>query len=289
MRLTVLRAAGIAALAAMLVAAACGGSSSSGTSTTSTTSGGTSTATTSGVSSPVASPVASPQASPSAMTGSPAASPMASPSALSSPVTLATAFSNLEAKNSYVLNMTLSGFPGVGSLISNASSSQQVTLTRSGNDRHMVVNNASGSKVAELWQVGGKTWVDIGAGPIQVPGTNSAAGQVQPILGAPALFMQKVSGDQGAYQVTGQDTVNGISTTVEKASYTVNNPAIAGLLPAGTSTVTSTIWVANDGQYLVKADMTINQGSGTPTTGQGAHLTLIATQIGSAPSIQAPQ
>ncbi|HLI51726.1 MAG TPA: hypothetical protein VKU87_08015, partial [Thermomicrobiaceae bacterium] len=161
----------------------------------------------------------------------------------------------------------------------------------SNNNRHLTVNNTGGNKLAELWQVNGKTYVDIGTGPIQLNATNGPGAQVGVLLNAPKLFLQSMSGNSNAYTISGTDTVNGISTTVEKANYTVNNPNINGFLPAGTHQVQSTIWVANQGQYLVKLQMTLTpaNASGTPQAGQTpSTITMNATQIGTAPAVTAP-
>lgn len=188
------------------------------------------------------------------------------------------------------MNMTTMGFPQLTALIPGAGQSQMMTLDRSNNDRHLKVTNTNGGKLAELWQVNGQTYADIGTGPINV-GNSGPGAQVAALLGAPKLFLEKMSGNPSNYQITGTDTVNGISTTVEKATYTVNNPDIAGLLPAGNHQVESTIWVANDGQYLVKAEMKVTpaNASGTPQAGQTpSTVTLNVTQIGTAPAVTAP-
>lgn len=283
MRFRLVAFVGIAALGSLMLLAACGGGSNS----SSTATGGTTqeTSTSTSVSSPG---TTSPVASPGTAVATPSVSPSGSPTG-GAPISLGTAFSNLESQQSYVLTMDVSGLSGLAAMLPNAGNSQKITLTRSGNDRHLVVEGSNGNKVGELWRVDDQTYVDIGTGPMEVGQAGGIANNLVPLLDAPSAFIKGMSADENKYEVTGTDTVDGVDTTVQKASYQVEKPSGTGMMTPGPAMVDSTMWVATDGGYLVKLEMNISQSGGTPTSGEsGAKVTANVTQVGSAPEIKAP-
>ena len=278
-----------------LVVAACSGLT---TPSSSSATGTSSTSPSSAAASPAASPAAS-LASPS-VTGSPVASPAASPTA--SGVSLAQAFANLSQQSSFVMKMTMTGASGIASVLPDASGTLVITTTRNNGNAHIVVANQSGGTLAQVWRVNGQQWVDTGSGPQQANANAAELLALTPIVNSPALMMQTFSGANNQYTVTGQQTVNGMQTTVEKTQFSVNDATASVLFPAAAAGVQSTIYVATQGNYLVRGtlDLTATGGSASssaasPTTaaspvaaGANSTVTIDVTQVGSAPAITAP-
>ena len=159
-------------LAGALILSACGGGSSSPTTAavSSPAAAASAVPTTSAAASPTtgaASPsaVATATASPvsSIATASPTTSSSASASPatgtqVSGPVNLATAFSNLESQGSYQMVAQIQNQPGVLSVVPGITPSDTLTIEVSNGNRHVSVQNNSGSKIAELWKVGDQVW-----------------------------------------------------------------------------------------------------------------------------------
>ncbi len=260
-----------------LTLAACGGGKGSPI-TTPTVGGGATSPT--AISSPVAtvSPVESP---------SPIASPTGSPTAAATD--LATAFANLEQQGSYSMRVALQGFPDAAALLPGANGGLTLEIDRSGDDRHVRILDTSGKRLAELWRVGGRTWVDPGTGPIEATENTPIVGQLLPFLDAQQFIVSMLGSQTANYTVTGTETVNGVDAVVERATYQVTPPSGAPLMANQTATVDSTLWVARDAGYLVRAQMTITPTAGTPTTTTGpAQVGIDVTNVGQPITIQPP-
>ena len=233
-----------------------------------------------------ATPRSTPSASPSV---SPTASPGASPAALTKPVALAEALDNLEAQDSYVMQLDAAGFTGAETLLPGAGETFRITLRRSGDDRHVRVFDADGNRLVELWRVDGQAVTDVGAGPIAATSDTPIVGRFLPLLDLDTRFLRTLSGDDADYTITGTETVDGTPATVEEATYDVSGASRALLTTSDTATVASTMWVATEGPYLLRLDLTLTPTGATPATDtQPATAHVEVTDIGTAPPITAP-
>lgn len=276
-------------LTMLLVACRPGGTPATPTPESTTPPVATTAPTASPTASPVATPEASPIASPTATRGTPAASPSASPAALAQPVTLAEALDNLEQQGSYVMHLDVAGFAGAETLLPGSGDTFEVTLQRSGQDRHVRVLDGRGNRVIELWRVDGQELADFGPGPLAVTSDTPIIGRLLPLLDLDSRFLRALSGDDADYTITGTDTVNGTEATVEEATYEVSGASRAMLVASDTATVDSTMWVATEDQYLLRLDLVFTPTGATPTTEtQQATAHVEVTDIGTAPPVTAP-
>lgn len=219
----------------------------------------------------------------------PSASPSASPSALTEPVTLAEALDNLEAQDSYVMHLDAAGFAGAEALLPGSGDTFQITLRRSGDDRNVRVLDADGNRIIQLWRVDGQEVADFGTGPIAAAPDTPIIGRLLPLLDLDTRFLRTLSGDEADYTITGTETVDGIPATVEEATYEVSGASRALLTASDTAAVDSTMWVATEGRYLLRLDLTFTPTAGTPTAGgRQATAHVEVTDIGTAPPITAP-
>lgn len=239
--------------------------------------------------SPATSIQISPTTSPATPRGTPSASPSASPAALTEPVTLAEALDNLEAQDSYVMHLDAAGFAGAEALFPGAGDTFQITLRRSGDDRHVRVLDAAGNRIIQLWRVDGQAVADFGAGPIAVTPDTPIVGRLLPLLDLDTRFLRTLSGEDADYRITGTETVDSTLATVEEATYEVRGASRALLTASDTATVDSTMWVATEGEYLLRLDLTFTPTNATPATDtQPATARVEITDIGTAPPITAP-
>ena len=288
MRIVLTRLVALGLLLGVALTVACGGSSTpagvGATSSTSSSVVGTQAASPTTTSSPVTSAAASPaEASPTGNT-----------------VSLAQALTNLSQQTSFVIKVTMTGVTGVAAVLPNAGPTLVVTTERNGDNSHVVVANADGTKLAQVWRVGSQQWVDMGSGPQPVTGSTPQLVALTPIVNAPSLLLGTFSGAVSQYTVTGHETVNGVQATVEKGTFQVNDAQQSILFPVASASVNSTIWVADQGGYLLRANLQLSGAAGTPTTGSstpvgspsvgGGNATVMAdvTNVGSAPSIGTP-
>jgi hypothetical protein len=233
-------------------------------------------------------------------------SPMASPSSQSGESTgLAAAFSNLQDQQSYIMTAKLSNLQGSFAKIPGIGEQSTVKIERSGKDQHLTIMSNDGHTTFEVWQIGDQVWANIGSGPVKVSKDNTVVAQFVSMLSADQQIIESFESTDATYTSAGTDTVNGIQTNVETATYTMarskNNMFFSG---DENGTVTSKIWVAQDGNYLVQGEFTIN-GSGSasspagsammgtpmsasPSAGGSAEVTVNVTQIGQVQSIQPP-
>lgn len=205
---------------------------------------------------------------------------MASPSESTSgqAVTLATAFKNLQNQNSYVMTATLDNIRGPFTQMTGDTSHMTLRIERSGNDRHLSVENSKGDTVFQLWQVNGSIWADLGSGPTRIGSNNAMVTQFTRMLISDQQMIDAVRPSSANWQVAGNDTVNGTPAIVETAKYTVNGSNSMMFHANSNGTVDSRMWVAQDGNYLLKAQFTF-EGSGAASASGSAVSSLVGTPI----------
>lgn len=290
-------------LAGALILSACGGGSSSPTTsaaisspaavaTSAPTTSAAATATSSSAATPSAVSTATVAPTSSAGTASPTTSTSASASPatgpqVSGPVDLATAYSNLESQGSYQMTAQIQNLPGVLSVVPGITPSNSLMVEVSNNDRHVAVENNSGTKIAELWKVGDQVWASAaGSPPVQADANTAVVGALVPLALADQQLITTFEAQGATYTVTGSEDIDGVATQVETASYQIN-PSNNIFLGNGPYTVNSTLWVAKSGGYLVQALMQLSQGAGTPTTSSPS-VKINVTQVGQTVTITPP-
>jgi len=294
----------IGAIAGLVfVLAAC--SATTGTPTTSSGSGASSTAS----GSTAATTPSSTSANPSGSASASLSSPMASPTGQA--VSLATAFKNLQDQNSYVMTATLDNVGGTFAQMTGDMSHMTLRIERSGNDRHLKVTNGKGDTVFQLWQVNGSVWADLGSGPTKIGSNNVLVSQFSAMLLSDQQLIDAFSSSSPNWQVVGSDTLNGTAANVLTSQYTIDGSRGALFHANGNARVDAKMWVAQSGNYLLKAQFTFSgNGAGgasstavpsffgtpipgapmnaTATSNGGGQVTIDVTQIGQVQSIQAP-
>lgn len=227
-------------------------------------------------------PAASPEATPSPA-ATPTSGPAGTPTGLEQPVTLAQALDNLEAQGSYVLDMSVSGFPGAAGTMSTESAWSRLTLTRSGEDRHVELKNHSGATVMEMWHVHGQDYVDFGSGHHPGRGATPPAGRMLGLMSMPEQLLRRFSADPASYTITGTETIDGVETTVEHATYQLSASNEPPMMMHHGGNAESTLWVANEGHYLMRLELTV-----TPAHDRPATVRVDVSQVGTAPQVTEP-
>ncbi len=248
---------------------------------------------------------ASPGASP-ALNGSPgaspdvAASPDASPEAVA-PIDVSTAFENLLAQPSFVMEIDLEGLPVIAQSVPLVDDSVSMRLEKSGDDRHLMVMDQSGTTLLELWVVNDEMYFDIGQGAAPLPDT-SALGvpeeAVTQLLDAPEELIAALASDNADWTVTGEREVNGFDTIVEEASYEVSGIGETIYFNDGDAMVDAMLWVEQDEHFLVQMNADIVQSNaegddatpdaGTPTTATASQITIDVLSVGDVDQIEVP-
>lgn len=275
----------------IFVLAACSGSSNPSTTSSAGSSSVLSTPARTSTTSSATTPTTAREASPYVRASS-------SPS--SGAIDLATAFKNLQKQNSYAMTIKFTHVEGTFATIPGVTSQSTVKVERSGKDQHLAVVSSTDHTVFELWQIGGQVWVNIGAGPVKVAKDNSMVASFVAMLGADQQLMNSMESNQATYQVSGTDTVDGTQATVETAQYTASHTGDSMFLPNNErATVNSKIWVAQDGNYLLKGQFSVSGNAGaTPASGMttagspsatgAAQVMVSVSQVGKVQSIQPP-
>lgn len=252
--------------------------------------------------SPAGSPAltGSPDASPG-ITGSPDASPEAA-----APVDVATAFENLLAQPSFVMEIDLEGLPVIAQAVPLVDDTVSMRLEKAGDDRYLTVMDPSGATLLELWVVDDEIYFDIGQGAAPLPDT-AALGvpeeAIVQLLDAPEELIAALASDNADWEVTGEAEVNGFNTIVEEASYEVSGIGDTIYFNAGNATIDAMLWVEQDERFLVQMNADIIQGGaasedgtpeagtptdGTPTTETASQITIDVLSVGDVEQIEVP-
>ncbi|HEU5423119.1 MAG TPA: hypothetical protein VFU72_06235 [Nitrolancea sp.] len=177
--------------------------------------------------------------------------------------------------------------PGVLSVVPGITPSDTLTIEVSNGNRHVSVQNNSGSKIAELWKVGDQVWASAaGSPPVQASANTPVVGVLVPLALADQQLITTFTAQGATYTVSGSEDINGVATQVETATYQIN-PSDNIFLGSGPYTVNSTLWVAKSGGYLVQAQMLLSQGAGTPSASSPS-VKINVTQVGKSITITPP-
>lgn len=252
-----------------------------------TTATARSTSTATPMSSAAATPTGTSTATGYGSTSTAAATAVGSNAKVTGPVDLSTAFNNLVSQNSYQFVAQVQNLPGVLSTVPGITSSNTITIDASGNDRHVKVVNSSNATILELWRVNNQTWASAAGSPaVQANSSTPIVGQLLPLLDADKLIVGSLAGQGVNYAVAGTEEVNGVAAQRETATYQVSPPANP-IIPAGSYTVNSQLWVAQTGGYLVQGILTLGQGTATPGTSSPS-VKMTTTQVGKPITITPP-
>ncbi|HEX5503132.1 MAG TPA: LppX_LprAFG lipoprotein [Thermomicrobiales bacterium] len=252
---------------------------------------------------PVPTPTPAPTATATRAVGaaSPGASPVANPAAVTS------AFANLQRLDSYHLVVTATGFDRILPL--GLSNNLTLTTDYHQGDQHTTVTDGAGLR-QDVYKVGDKTYlVDNNATPTEV--TNPPL-----LVSLPALLYLNLTApgvttfhEAGSERVNGRDTTKYVGTG--NLSGLAANPLLANALAGASGAIQATVWIDQQGGYLVAGDLTIettnlrvatpalgfpaspvaHAPAGTPGTPgpTTAHLRIDVTQIGQVGPIQPPR
>ncbi len=232
-------------------------------------------------------------------------SPMASPASDLQATSLKQAVANLHDLDSYVMTIKLTNIQGSLSALTASLNSGTLKIVRNGQNRHVTAVNANGDTVFQLWNVNGTRYADIGNGPTQITPSNVFLNELISAYGTNLNMFDSLETSSANYQVTGAATYNGVPSKVELAEYQISTQGGKSLLFGNMNgTVTSLIWVAKDGNYLMKGDFKFNStgqanvsgtpvsavtgNNGTPVANSSAEAVVEISQVNSAPQIQAP-
>ncbi|HVX30583.1 MAG TPA: hypothetical protein VHA53_08910 [Nitrolancea sp.] len=205
------------------------------------------------------------------------------------PVGFADAYQKLVDQKSFVMTAELSNLGGSLANLPGITDPTTIKIERNGADRKVQVITSSDRALLKLWRVDGQVYVDFGLGPTKSSGNDSPVAQLTPLLDADQQIIDGLAAQNATFTVTGSQKVNGIQSTVETARYDLSQ-ATDSIFDAGAgTTVDAKIWVAQDGGFLTKADLTLNEsGSGTANAGNGANVVINVTDIGKGNAIKAP-
>lgn len=228
-----------------------------------------------------ATPEATPRATPVA---TPDATPEATPVA---EVSLQAAYANLLEQESFVMTINLTGVQAQLQLLTAMQDSLTIVVRQEGDNRHVQIMDGTGAAtLAEAWYVDGTYYVDAGAGPVETSGTDPMIQQLEPIIFADRELIAVLGGPGATYDVTGREEVNGVDTTVAESSYEVQNLGRAAFFMADRATVDSTIWVAEDGHYLTRAELRLQPENGAADREMSVRIDV--TEVGEAEPVEAP-
>src|SRR6185312_8133454 len=210
-------------------------------------------------------------------------------------VDLATAYQNLVDQQSFVMTAKLSNLQGSLAKLPGITDPTTIKIERAGNDRHVQVIISTNRTLFELWRVDGQLYLSIGLGANKTSDDDPIVKQFLPLLDADTQIVNALSKRDATYTVTGSEKVNGIQCTIEQAQYSLAETG-GSIFSTGPNTQVDTkIWVAQSGNYLVKADLTLHDGgdgtaaASTATSNGGAHVVIDITKIGTLKTIEAPQ
>ncbi len=228
----------------------------------------------------------------------------ASPASNVQATSLKQAVANLNDLDSYVMTVKLTNVKGSVSATTGALNSGTLKIVRNGQDRQVTALDSNGKTIFQLWNVNGTRYADIGNGPKQISPSNVFVQQLISMYGTNLDLFNVLETPTANYKVTGTATFNGVPSNVELAQYQINSQGGMNLVFGNISgSVTSVIWVAQDGNYLMKGDFKFESGgqadvngsaaatvTGTETSAAnaGAEAVVELSQINSAPQIQAP-
>jgi hypothetical protein len=204
-------------------------------------------------------------------------------------VGLADAYQKLVDEKSYVMTAELSNLEGSLASLPGITDPTTVKIERTGADRKVQVITSSGRALFKLWRVNGQLYVDFGLGPSKSSADASPVKQLAPLLDADQQIINGLAAQDATFTVTGAAKVNGVKSNIETAHYDLSQAADSIFSASANTTVDAKIWVAQDGGYLTKADLTLSEaGSSTADANAGAHVVIDVTDIGKAPAVKAP-
>ena len=209
-------------------------------------------------------------------------------------VDLATAYQNLVNQQSFVMTAKLSNLKGSLAKLPGITDPTTIKIERAGNDRHVQVMISTGRTLFELWRVNNQLYVNIGLGATKTSENDSIVKQFLPLLDADTQIVNALASGKETYSVTGSAKVNGVQSNIEHAQYDLAQVTGSIFSTNANTTVDATISVAQSGDYLVKADLTLSESAvgspaaGTSTANSGAHVVIDITKIGSLKTIAAP-
>lgn len=175
------------------------------------------------------------------------------------------AYRALQALDSYQLTLALTGFSVAGQR-GDLRVVSDIRKGVTGDDIHLAVS-AGGKPVLEGKLTGRRVAIRQPGGAYATVGpTDTAAIALQTFADLPKAILTNLTPATARYTSAGSETVNGraatrYTATVPLASLGFVDPA----LQSQRGIATSTVWVADDGAYLVAADATI-QAEGSMTT-----------------------
>lgn len=212
--------------------------------------------------------------------GSPVAGTPGTPGG-ANPTAVTSAFANLQKLDSYHLEIKVDG---VGTLLPiGLGNTLTYVIDASGGNQKIVIDDGSATK-QEGYKVGGKSYTV----------TNGVVAEVTslPLLFTlPDLLYSTLTGPGVmTFSPTGAEQLNGRAATKFSGSGQLarlsTNPLFAVALPNAQGSITGPLWVATPGDFLVAADLTINQTA--PQTGV-TRLRLDVTNVGNVAPIVAPR
>ena len=205
------------------------------------------------------------------------------------PVSFADAYQKLVDQQSFVMTAELSNLKGSLASLPGITDPTTIKIERSGADRKVQVITSSGRALFKLWRVNGQIYVDFGLGPSKSSADASPVKQLAPLLDADQQIINGLATQTATFTVTGAQKVNGVQSNVEKAHYNLSQATDSIFATGANTSVGATIWVAQSGGYLTKADLTLSEtGSGTASAKAGAHVVIDVTDVGKTPAIKAP-
>ena len=205
------------------------------------------------------------------------------------PVGLADAYQKLLDQQSFVMTAELSNLQGPLASLPGVTDPTTIKIERTGADRKVQVITSSGRALFKLWRVGGQIYVDFGLGPSKSSADASPVKQLAPLLDADQQIINGLAAQKATFTVTGEQKVNGVQSNVETARYDLSQATDSIFATGANTSVDAKVWVAQNGGYLTKADLTLSEsGSGTAGANAGAHVVIDVTDIGKAPAVKAP-
>lgn len=205
------------------------------------------------------------------------------------PVGLADAYQKLVDQKSFVMTAELSNLKGSLASLPGITDPTTIKIERTGADRKVQVLTSSGRALFKLWRVDGQLYIDFGLGPTKSSADASPVKQLAPLLDADQQIINGLAAQNATFTVTGASKVNGVQSNIETARYDLSQSADSIFSTGANTTVDAKIWVAQEGSYLTKADLTLSEsGSSTAAANGGAHVVIDVTDIGKTPAIKAP-
>ncbi|MDP9373363.1 MAG: LppX_LprAFG lipoprotein, partial [Chloroflexota bacterium] len=195
----------------------------------------------------------------------------------------AQAYQNLQARDNRRETWQFSGIA-----ISGVSGDFTVTYDFNGGNQRMVAQSG-GNTVLEAYRIGGQLFTrnPLGGGYIATDASNPLSQPVQQLFELPRTILTNLIPPDAKYTAAGIETVNGRAATrytgnVNFANLGVLNPSLQG--QSGTSV--TTIWVANEGGYIVATEANVQASAGGTANATRARLDV--TEVGTVPAISVP-